>query len=156
MKAEFSLSRLSRRNLVLPLLCAFLFRALIPVGFMPVVAADGTLSLEFCPAYGTAPPQIAAHAHHNHLAGLPNLASGHGSSPVAHHDHGAHDPAGAAQHHAPCVFAASANAAPAHADDLQLVTILQTSHVPQVDFQLAEPIGNVPRAQSPRAPPALI
>jgi hypothetical protein len=43
------------------LLAALLFRAYIPVGFMP--ASGSPFLVELCPAYGSAP---AHHAHHHH------------------------------------------------------------------------------------------
>src|SRR5271156_3271885 len=45
-------------------LAALLFRAYIPVGFMP--ASGGPFLVELCPAYGSAP---AHHGHHHHSQG---------------------------------------------------------------------------------------
>jgi hypothetical protein len=130
----------ARRTLVLLSLCAFLSRALIPVGFMPTVGADGNLSLGFCPSYNAAPAASAEH----------------GAAALAHHDHGAHEHGGATDRHGTCVFAASANAAPAATHNLLLIALGTARLVPYVDSQLAAPLGSVPRAQSARAPPALI
>jgi hypothetical protein len=130
----------ARRLWVLLSLCAFLSRALIPVGFMPTAGANGGLSLGFCPSYGAVPGAGALH---------------HPDSMV-HHDHGTHDNGGAADHHATCVFAASAHAAPNAAHGWIFVAVRNARRLSIADSQLAEPLGNVPRAQSPRAPPALI
>ena len=46
------------------LLAALLFRAYIPVGFMP--ASGSPFLVELCPAYGSAP---AHHGHHHHPPG---------------------------------------------------------------------------------------
>src|SRR5271156_5115667 len=45
-------------------LAALLFRAYIPVGFMP--ASGSPFLVELCPAYGSAP---AHHGHHHHSGG---------------------------------------------------------------------------------------
>jgi hypothetical protein len=87
----------SRRNgfalLVLP---ALLLRALIPVGFMPMVSAGG-ISIAICPG----------------VTGLP-APSAMGDRGAAHaHHHGAGQDPSTPAHHAPCLFAASAGGAPA-------------------------------------------
>ena len=45
--------------LVLP---ALLFRAFIPLGFMPVVAESGGLTIGFCPGEAALPPGVAVYA----------------------------------------------------------------------------------------------
>jgi hypothetical protein len=59
-------ARHTRRSDVLAwlLLAALLFRAYIPVGFMP--ASGSAFLVELCPAYGSAP---AHHGHHHHSQG---------------------------------------------------------------------------------------
>jgi hypothetical protein len=106
---------------------------------MPTLGADGRLALGFCPSYGAAPS-----------AGL-----NHDASARAHHDHGTRGDDGATDRHGACVFAASANAAPASAPALKFSAVRTTRLLPFVASQLAAPLGSVPRAQSPRAPPAL-
>jgi hypothetical protein len=137
--AEQRLRPVTRRTLVLIALCAFVSRALVPQGFMPTVGADGRLSLGFCPSYG-APP--AASLNHDGLA-------------RAHHAHGNGGDDGAGDRHGSCVFAASANAAPSAAYALTSSVVLTARLLPYVASQLVAPLGSVPRAQSPRAPPAL-
>ena len=146
--AEVSLRRISHRGLLLGLLCAFVLRALIPVGFMPVVTAQGTLALEFCPAYGATPSLGAAHTHHHQLAGSPDLASENGAGSAAH-QHEGHDPAGAAQHHAPCLFAASSNAAPPQTSVLQFIAVQTAS----TSVHNASPQPRTARRRVDQAPP---
>ena len=137
--AEQRLRPVTRRTLVLIALCAFISRALVPQGFMPTVAADGRLSLGFCPSYGASP---AASLSHGGLA-------------HAHHAHGNRGDDGASDRHGTCVFAASANAAPSAAYALTSSVVLSARLLPYVASQLIVPLGSVPRAQSPRGPPAL-
>jgi len=54
------------------------------------------------------------------------------------------------------VFAASAHAAPAPVQLLKFTAALTAFRLHDVDSQLAAPLGSVLRAQSARAPPALI
>jgi len=124
--------------LVLPVL---VLRALVPVGFMPVVVSGGSLSIEFCPGQGTLPPGIDAGALH----------AGHLAHHHAHHSGG--DPSRPTDaHHAPCLFSLSAS--PAFAAAVAL---------PAADPAAATVFGAPPpsrvflpaivRAQSPRGPP---
>ncbi len=121
--------------LLLPLLA---LRLLIPAGFMPMAGVDGTLALALCPdAAPTAP--LPGHAGHH-----------------MHHEHPG--PAGSAggEHHAPCLFAASA--APALASDpgASLQGLQEISLRPLT----AQPSAYIPvsivRAQRARAPPASV
>jgi hypothetical protein len=52
------------RTKALIVLVALLFRAYIPVGFMP--ASGAPFRLEFCPAFGMAVPAVSAHHLHHH------------------------------------------------------------------------------------------
>jgi len=106
---------------------------------MPTVGADGRLSLGFCPSYGA----------------VPAAAQDHGAMAHAHHEHGSRGDDGASDHRGTCVFAASAHAVPTAAHALVSRAVRAVRLVPYVDSQLAAPLGSVPRAQSPRAPPAL-
>jgi hypothetical protein len=125
------------------LLPALLLRALIPFGFMPVLAGGG-LTIGFCPGEAAVPPGLTA-AHPSAAQHFDHL----GHHPGGH----AGEPAGGA-HHAPCLFAASAN--PAFAPALYAVASDTTLSVQP----LAAPtttlfLPTVLRAQSPRAPPQL-
>jgi hypothetical protein len=82
-----SYEKLRRRFAALAIVAA-LARALVPVGFMPVMV-DGTPKLMFCDGHA------AVGAHHVH-GGMP------------HHEHAG----GAKSADGPCVFALSAGAAP--------------------------------------------
>jgi hypothetical protein len=121
-------------GLILPLL---LLRLLIPAGFMPMPGVGG-LGIALCPDQAPLPPALmAAHAGH-------------------HMDHGAH-PGGAgspaAEHHAPCLFAAGA-AAPVPPGELLASAMpapLAAAHLPAQTRSNALPV--ILRAQSARAPP---
>jgi hypothetical protein len=127
--------RRSRRLLAL-MLPLVLLRLLVPAGFMPVAGAGG-LAVGLCPGEAAMPPGYrGAHAAHEHHAGR-------------HGDGGA--PGG--EHHAQCLFAASA--VPAFAP-----TALATAAASASAAQMRLPaqsrtvtIASIRRAQSPRAPP---
>jgi len=123
--------------LLLPLL---LIRALIPFGFMPVVAGGG-LTIGFCPGEADLPPGIAT-AHQSAAQHLDHLA-------------GHHHPGGpGAVHHAPCLFAASA--APAVAPALLAVVPVDPQRArPQQSVAAPVFLPTILRAQSSRGPPTL-
>ena len=130
--------RLLLALLVLPVL---VLRALVPVGFMPVVVSDGSLSIEFCPGQGTLPPGIDAGALH----------AGHLAHHHAHHAGG--DPSRPSDaHHAPCLFSLSASPAFASA-----VALPAPSPAAATAFGAPPPVRvflpAIVRAQSPRGPP---
>jgi hypothetical protein len=138
------LFRKHRQWLALLVLPALVFRALIPVGFMPLVDADGGITIGFCPGEaalpgGTQDHQSAAHGAHQHQ----------------HHrgGNGSEDSSTSAQHHTPCLFAAGAGGAPAPA-----IVTLETAapEVAQVVHDDAAEVflPTILRAQSPRGPPA--
>jgi hypothetical protein len=114
---------------LLPLL---VLRLLIPVGFMPMADAGG-LSIALCPGEGPRPPAMT-HLQHLHHGG--------------HHG----DTSGGGEHHAPCLFAASAGAALAPA-----FLALALADVPAAGCAAPHTaIRSTPsicRAQSARAPP---
>src|SRR5262245_1624770 len=100
------------------LIVALAIRALMPPGVMPVVAADGTISLAVCP--GTSVPTMAAsaavdaHAAHalaGHASHAKHQHAGAGTASSEHTDHSGH----ARTHLTPCPFAVAACAAPAPA-----------------------------------------
>lgn len=123
--------RARRRHWVLLVVPALALRALIPVGFMPVAAADG-LSIELCPDAGAAPFERAAH------------------DPLAHHHH-QHGPGG----HAPCLYAASATLASAPAEAAGLAQRAPESHAVEAAPSARTFVPSILRTQSPRAPPLL-
>ena len=123
------------------LLPALLLRALIPFGFMPMVAGGG-LTIGLCPGEAPLPPGIAA-AHH---------AEQHAGHSAAEHGGGHAGDFGGGAHHAPCLFAASA--APAVAPDSVAVAPLdglEARALPGAATHLFPP--TILRAQSPRGPP---
>lgn len=112
------------------LICALLLQALIPMGFMPGVARDGSVSLVLC--QGSGPIGTPASA-----AGGSDGAGGDGNS---------------SGHHDVCAFAAAAHVAP-------LVTPLTISVAasvgPSADVPIPARLPVAPRyrAQQPRGPP---
>lgn len=120
--------------LVLPLL---LLRLLVPAGFMPMAGAGG-LGIVLCPQEARLPPGLAmAHA-------------GHAMHHAGHHGGGA--PA-SAEHHAPCLFAASA-APPVPASLLLAAAAPASATAAPLPRQArASALPVILRAQSARAPP---
>ena len=119
--------------LVLPLV---LLRLLLPAGFMPVAAAGG-VRIGLCPGEAAMAVHAGTHAAHVlHHAG---------------HSGGAGEPG--SEHHAPCLFAASA--APAVAPDslasvVPAVAAIRVAPSPRAGTGA---IASIRRAQSARAPP---
>ena len=112
-----------------------LLRLLMPAGFMPVAGAGG-MTIGLCPGEAA----MAVH---------PGVHAGHHLQHPGHPSGGA--PAG--EHHAPCLFAASA--APAVAPDA-LATVLPAVAAVRVALfarSATVAIASIRRAQSPRAPP---
>ena len=117
------------------LLPAILFRALIPVGFMPVADADGRLNVIFCAVSGD---------------------SAHGAA-QAHH-HGQHDgtggAAGSSHSQSICPFTASTGLAPLPEFSAP-VPALADFVTPAGRDSTRQFIPTIIRAQSPRAPPGV-
>lgn len=122
--------------LLLPLLA---FRALIPGGLMPVMSADGALSMQLCP--GVIPAAVANGQH--------EFGAETGDS--THHDHdGTNGPA--SSHQTVCPYAilstpACTSTAPAPATFTMRHALLASSDVAQAT------LPTLYRTQSPRAPP---
>lgn len=136
-----------RRQILLALLVlpVLVLRALVPVGFMPVVASGGSLSLEFCPGQGTLPPGIEAGALH----------AGH----LAHHHahHSGDDPSRPSDaHHAPCLFALSASPAFAPAGPALAPPPPAAIALTADDSSSRASVPAIVRAQTSRGPPFLV
>jgi hypothetical protein len=132
-----------RRTALLALLVlpALVLRALVPVGFMPVIDGAG-IHIGFCP--GEAQPPGA-------LSGA--LAAAH---PAHHHHHGGADhgsPASAS--HPPCLFAASATLATAPAAAALCAPVAARSRACTHEQNARPFVPSILRTQSPRAPPPL-
>jgi hypothetical protein len=124
--------------LLLPVL---VLRALIPFGFMPVVAGGG-MTIGLCPGEAQLPPGIAA-AHH---------VAEHPGHALAAHGGGHAGDLGGGAHHAPCLFAVSATPAVTPA----IVALappdgLEAQAAPAAAAHFVLP--TILRAQSPRGPP---
>jgi hypothetical protein len=128
-----------QRQLLLTLLVlpALAFRALIPIGFMPISDRDG-IHIEFCPGEAQLPGVLGTQqlAHHHHH---------HGGA-----DHGAPAPA----QHTPCPFALSAS--PAFAPAVAAAAAV----APAAAAPAERPthgifVPAIVRSQSPRGPPQI-
>jgi Protein of unknown function (DUF2946) len=117
---------------VLPLLLALLYRSAIPVGFMPVLDADGRLTIELCSGVATT-SQARGHEHHDHQQG-----QGHGKGAGAH---------------SLCPFAASAGAAPLP-DGPTASVVVQEALFIAVSGPASISLPTILRSQQSRAPPS--
>jgi hypothetical protein len=132
--------RVPTASLLLPLLA---LRLLIPAGLMPVMNADGSVSLQVCPQTIPAAPGRAQHAMHQE-------SSTDTSSPTHHHHDGTGDTASSQETACPftvlCDLTCTSSAATA--------TTIPMCHV-DVTRMDAEQVclAAVIRPQEPRAPP---
>jgi hypothetical protein len=133
--------RRRRARLALLVLPALLLRALIPMGFMPLVDATG-VSIGFCPGAGVMPGQPADAVRAQHF--------GHAHAPHA----GGRAGGGGALHHAPCLFASGAASAFAAALP---APALAASALPSTDDRAAPAVflPAIRRAQFARGPPLI-
>lgn len=131
---------LDRTPVVGLLMAALLFRALIPTGFMPTRADDGTLVMELCSGFTTKTVivHLDDHATHGSPAGTPG------------DDHGpSHDDL---FERSPCGFAVAATGAAPPATPAALVPVALPPFLPE--FAVAvRPAPTILRSQSPRGPP---
>jgi Protein of unknown function (DUF2946) len=129
------------RGWVAILLPILLLRALIPVGFMPMVGADHSLRLVICDSYAPIPTSMMDMAMDGGMdMSQPSGADGSGGPPV-HQEHGG------------CPYGAS----PALGALPTLAFLPLLFHRPATIFVAAPRVDFHPalyRAQSPRGPPA--
>jgi hypothetical protein len=130
------------------LLPSFLLRALIPVGFMPMVGPDHSVQLVVCDSYAPVPWATESKSMDMSMpmdAGMDMPqhppADGAGGGPPVHQDHGS------------CPYGSS----PA-LGGLPTLTVLAAVVPPARELAVAAPqvayFEVSPRAQSPRGPPA--
>jgi len=147
--------RKHRTWLAVLLLPALLFRAFIPMGFMPVVDSGG-LTIGFCPGEAALPPGVAAavnaHMHGGQYAAVAGVPSEHQNGRHGHR-HGGTEDSSNATHHAPCLFAASATPAPTPTIIALAVTARDVAHFGRGDSVVLV-LPTILRAQAPRGPPA--
>lgn len=128
------------RTMAILLLPALLYRALIPVGFMPMVGAGGALEIDFCPGTRDAVSLILT------------------AQPHSGHHHG-HDGAGGVplhnEHRTPCQYALSATPALAQVLLTWLMPVPAVADAPPIEHSVVF-LPAILRTQSPRGPPALI
>jgi Protein of unknown function (DUF2946) len=123
------------------LLPILLLRALIPVGFMPMVGSDHSIRLVICDSYAPVPDSLMDMAMDGDMdMSLASGPDGSGGPPV-HKDHGS------------CPYGAGSalGALPT------LVLLPALFHRPSMIFVAASQVDVYPapyRAQSPRGPPA--
>jgi hypothetical protein len=123
----------TKRRLLILVLPLLMMRLLVPSGFMPM-AGTGGLGIALCPAEAGLPAAHAGHAMHH-----------------AGHAGGEHPPS--EEHHAPCLFAASA-APPVPATALLAASPPASAVAALLPAQVrASALPVILRAQSARAPP---
>ena len=123
-----------RSLLLLPLLFALVFRAFIPAGYMPIVGNDGHFNMVLC-----------SDGLNAKLTSVP-AQIGDPAEPE-------HDTSGA--QHGPCVYAAAAHSMGAPAAAVLHITASVKLLPPASALHGRTPPGDIPRAQSPRAPPTI-
>ena len=146
--------RKRRNGLAVLVLPALLLRALVPLGFMPVVESGG-LTIGFCPGEAALPPSLAAAVNAQTHHGQDAAAAGAPSAPENsrhEHKHGGTEDSSNATHHAPCLFAASATPAPTPTIIALAVTTRDVAHFGRGDSVVLV-LPTILRAQSPRGPP---
>jgi hypothetical protein len=128
------MTRQVRLSVALPLLLALFYRAAIPVGFMPMIGADGHLTVELCTGVAGG-ARATGHEHH------------------AHHDHQHGDADGRGGSHSLCPFAATAGASPLSSKMLlPAVAPAQSSSAAPEPDSISPP--TILRSQQSRAPPS--
>jgi hypothetical protein len=135
MTMGFAKYRQQRLRIALALLPALLFRAAIPIGFMPMLDDTGHLSIAFCPGQTSSALMGATHAaHHHHHPGSGNPDPGDG-------------------HSSPCPFAATAAIAPPPIalDAPRSVPVRSNTPIPAATPGFSP---GVVRTQTARAPPS--
>jgi hypothetical protein len=135
---RFQWQRSRRASIAILLLPALLYRAAIPAGFMPMVDDQGQLALVFCPGKVAVRDINDVHAAHHH----------------SHHDNTTHS-GDSFKQHVPCPFALSAGPSPL--PDMLVVPSqpANPAHV-AAEIPLKAFSPTIVRAQSARAPPALL
>lgn len=143
------MNRIAQRVLRTPLfsallLTALLFRALVPVGFMPGVGGDGQFTVILCPDYGSVPGALAAgHDLHAHMPGMAHHSN------HAQHDHTGHDAQGSCPYAGASAGMAFVPAAPATA---VLESLNAATFFPPQQYI---PRGTIVPTRLPRGPPSL-
>ena len=123
-----------RSLLLLPLLFGLVFRAFIPAGYMPSVGNDGHFNMVLC-----------SDGLNAKLTSVPTQA-GDPEEPE-------HDSSGA--QHGPCMYAAAAHNMGAPAAAVWHSTASVKLLPPASALPGPTTPGDIPRAQSPRAPPTI-
>jgi hypothetical protein len=129
--------RAERISTVAVVLAAFVLRAMVPVGLMPAVDADGNITVALCPGVIASPLPAGEHVH------------AHSGSAGDHDSNGA-----PSSKHSVCPFAPAAN--PTQSPPVLAHLFMATTHVRESQpftAQIVLPI--LVRASSPRAPPVL-
>jgi hypothetical protein len=135
---RFQWHRWRRARIAFLLLPALLYRAAIPAGFMPMVDEQGQLALVFCPGEVAVRDINIVHATHHH----------------SHHDNTTHS-GDSFKQHVPCPFALSAGPSPLPVLSVVPSPPANPAHV-AADILSKAFSPTIVRAQSARAPPALL
>jgi hypothetical protein len=137
---------LNRTPVIGLLMAALLFRALIPAGFMPTLASDGTIVMELCSGFTTKTVVV-------HLDGHADTAShGDHAGYADSHDAGHDSSHGDLFEHSPCGFAVAATSAGLPAVPAALVPVSAPSPLNEQPAAL-QTSPSILRSQTPRGPP---
>jgi hypothetical protein len=134
---------LDRTPVIGLLMAALLFRALIPAGFMPTVASDGTIVMELCAGFTTKTVVVHLDAQADHADHV-DPAGNEGSHPDAAH--------GDLFEQSLCGFAVAGTAA-APPSRLAEVVPFSPQAAPPTFHVVAQTPPSIHRSQTPRGPP---
>ena len=134
---------LDRTPVIGLLMAALLFRALIPAGFMPTVASDGTIVMELCAGFTTKTVVVHLDAQADQ-ADHADPAGNEGSHPDAAHAD--------LFEQSPCGFAVAGTAA-APPSRLAEVAPFSPQAPPTAFHVVAQTPPSIHRSQTPRGPP---
>jgi len=134
---------LDRTPVIGVLMAALLFRALIPAGFMPTVASDGTIAMELCAGFTTKTVVVHLDAQADHAAHAGHDTSGDGGHDSSHVD---------MFERSPCGFAVATFAAPPPAMQPALPPVPSQSSVAAF-APSSHSLPSILRSQAPRGPP---
>jgi hypothetical protein len=135
------IGRMKRKHLrwwLAVMLPGFLLRAMIPIGFMPMVGPGNSIQLVICEAYAPV-PMVSMSAAMQMDPGM-SMPVNSGSGVPAHQDHG------------DCPYGSSPALGALPSVTIPIAGVARTVQLAMASPQIAH-FGVLPRAQSPRGPP---
>lgn len=134
---------LNRTPVIGLLMAALLFRALIPSGFMPTLASDGTIVMELCSGFTTKTIVVNLDAPAGHANHAEHAVSEGNHTDAAHGD---------LFEHSPCGFAVAATTAGPPAVPSTVVPVSAPASLTEQPAAL-QTSPSILRSQTPRGPP---